>query len=273
MGAIDMSLTDRQQREIAYHATRAKDIAATLPALPDFDIVDNANRRWWNGYWHFWTLARSINWAGKRVLVPGAGYGDDAMRIAKLGGEVHASDLSTESVAIAKERTARAGLNIDFAVCPLETMPYPDASFDAVLLIDIMHHVDVPAALAEIRRVLKPGGIMLVNEIYTHDAIEQGIRRSWLVEKLLYPLLRKRVYGTDQPYITEDERKLSNAELRAIEGAMTTVEKRHWFNFLTGRLFNVESPWIVGAMDRFLIGALGPGGRYVAGRVVLMGRR
>lgn len=265
-------LSERQQREVDYHRTRALAHAALAAEPVDLDISRNPRRRWWNGYWAFWTLARGIDWAGKRVLLPGCGFGEDAIRIATLGAEVYASDLSPDSIAIARARATREGVpGIRFEVGPIERMPYPDGFFDSVLLINIMHHVEVGQAVAELARVLKPGGLVLVNEVYTHDILERRVRQSWLVRKLLYPLAVRRIYGSAEPYITADERKLSAAELDAICG-MLASRRMLWFDFLANRLFAGGGGPATKA-DRLALRAIGGLGRYLGGRVVVIGRR
>lgn len=265
------NLTERQLREIEYHRERAGVLSGKALKAVATDIVLNKSRRWWNGYWAFWTQVRAVDWEGKRVLVPGAGYGDDAVRLACLGATVVASDISPDSVEIARSRAALHGLdNITFEVAPLETLPYDDDSFDGVLLVDIMHHVNVEAAVREIARVLKPGAYVFVNEIYTHDFIERTIRQSGVVKRWLYPLLTRTVYGTGSPYITQDERKLNAAELATI-ASLTERPRFTWFNMTVGRLFSVSSG-AAARIDRAAIALLGPLGRFVAGRVLISGK-
>ena len=93
-------LSGRQQREIDYHRERAQKHAALAYTPVDFEICRSSVRRWWNGYWTFWTLARAIDWSGQRVLLPGCGFDKDAIRVAALGAEVFASDISPDSVEI-----------------------------------------------------------------------------------------------------------------------------------------------------------------------------
>lgn len=264
-------LSGRQQREIDYHRERAQKHAALAYTPVDFEICRSSVRRWWNGYWTFWTLARAIDWSGQRVLLPGCGFGEDAIRVAALGAEVFASDISPDSVEIARSRAAREGYDgIHFDVGPIERMSYPNGFFDAILLINIMHHVEVESATAELSRVLKPGGLVLVNEVYTHDFLQHRVRQSWIVRKLLYPLTVRRIYGSDDPYITEDERKLSAPELDMISGMLHTRQKL-WFDCLANRLF-AGGGGLATKADRLLLSTLGRLGRYLGGRVVLIGR-
>ena len=67
--------------------------------------------------------------------------------------------------------------NIRFDVLPAERMDYPDDSFDLVFFNDILHHVDIPATLAEARRILRPGGTLIANELYTHSVL-QSVREN-----------------------------------------------------------------------------------------------
>jgi ubiquinone/menaquinone biosynthesis C-methylase UbiE len=90
-----------------------------------------------------------------------------------------------------------------------------DETFDLVYLPDVVPHLDIPAAIHEVRRVLKPTGVVLGNEPYTHSWL-QTIRQSRLVRELIYPRMVKRIYGTETPYITADERKLDQRDFRQI---------------------------------------------------------
>jgi SAM-dependent methyltransferase len=88
---------------------------------------------------------------GSRVLELGAGTGYQAAHLKERGFQVEAIDLPGSSLA-----TSRVHPVLDYDG---RHIPFPDASFDVVFSSNVLEHVrDVPAMLAETRRVLKPGG-------------------------------------------------------------------------------------------------------------------
>lgn len=101
---------------------------------------------------------------GADVLDLGCGGGHVAFAAAAAGARVTAYDLSAEMLAAVSAEAARRGLpQIETRQGGAETLPFPDAAFDAVLTRYSAHHWrDVPAALCEARRVLRPGGLMVV---------------------------------------------------------------------------------------------------------------
>ncbi len=114
---------------------------------------------------------------------------------------------------ITRQRAARMAVTgINLKVMPAESLTYPDNFFDLVYFNDILHHVNIPAAVAETQRVLKPGGKMIANELYTHSIL-QKVRESRLVTSFFYPRMIRFIYGTDKPYITQDEHKINEHEL------------------------------------------------------------
>jgi ubiquinone/menaquinone biosynthesis C-methylase UbiE len=105
---------------------------------------------------------------GDRVLEVGCGTGEVALR-ARLrvgpAGQVSGVDPSADMIAVARRKAAQNGLEIDYRVGTIEALPFQDASLDVVLSSLMMHHLpdDVKrAGLAEVRRVLAPGGRLLV---------------------------------------------------------------------------------------------------------------
>lgn len=94
-----------------------------------------------------------------RMIDLGCGGGHCSFNAAPHAGEVVAYDLSAEMLeAVRAEATARGFANITTRQGPAERLPFPDGAFDAVVSRYSAHHwSSLPAALAEARRVLKPG--------------------------------------------------------------------------------------------------------------------
>lgn len=266
----DFALDDRQARERAYHvefAHRNRDKAEQAVLL---DVIEPGARRPWNGYWSAYDLLMAHGVTGKRVLIPGCGFGEDAIRIAKLGGRVYASDLSEELLEIARRRAVLMGVaDIQFDVMPAEALTYPDDFFDVILFNGILHHVAIPAALAQAQRVLRPGGYIVVNELYTHSAL-QRIRTSRIISTLLYPHMVRSIYGTQDTYITEDEHKIDEHELAMIEAVLQPDMQRSFFMLFAGR---IVPPYHTAfqKFDRVVLNWADNFGRLLAGRIVLSG--
>lgn len=265
-----MTLTDRQQREIDYHRDYAASKAAQKLIPVNFDVIDDDKRRPQNAFWSAYDRLMALDLKGKRALVPGCGFGEDAIRLARLGAEVEAFDISPDIVDIASRRCAEFGYSgVNFDVMPSEGLTYADNSFDLVLFIDILHHVDIPATMREVERVLKPGGRIVGNELYTHSWMQKNLRKSWIVDKALYPAMRRFIYGDNKPYITPDEHKINETEFSAVEATCSSFEA-DWFNAIIGRLAPDRLPFVA-SIDRALMKSIGMSGRYAAGRVVFQG--
>ena len=267
---LNIQLTDRQQRELDYHKEHAELHKSILSAPFSWDVLQSPGKRWWNAYWGMYEYLMNCDLETKAVLVVGCGFGDDALRLAKLGARVCAFDLSPASLEIAKALALREGLEIDFQQMPAEKMLYADNTFDYVISRDILHHVDIPATMREIVRVSKPDAIFVVNEIYSHSFTDK-IRHSTLVEKILYPRMRRLIYGPVKPYITEDERKLSEVDIKEIERLLQTRLFTKYFNFLVTRIIPDRFEHIV-KLDRILLRMLRPVGHLIAGRVLFSAR-
>lgn len=263
----DVALTRRQAREVEYHRQHAKEGLVLLKRPLPRSICDRPERRWWNPYWHAYaTLLHHVRPEGNRVLVIGCGFGEDAVRMAILGFQVDAFDLSGESLEIAKAMAERERVVVSFLKAPVEQLPYPDQVFDAVLAIDILHHVDIPKAMTEMRRVLKPGGVFVAREPYTHRALDRMIA---LPKRLLHSVLVPVVYGTKELYITADERKLTERDVKNVTEGFSTAA-RDYFQILTGRLF--FHSWEFGSKIERAVLRLG-GGYLLAGSLVITATR
>jgi ubiquinone/menaquinone biosynthesis C-methylase UbiE len=100
-----------------------------------------------------------------RVLEVGAGTGFFLLNLWQAGfvEEAHATDLSVGMLAACRANADRLGCRIGTAAGDAERLPYADASFDLVVGHAFLHHLpDYAGAIAEMRRVLRPGGALLI---------------------------------------------------------------------------------------------------------------
>ena len=117
------------------------------------------------------TVALASAQPGDHVLEVGCGTGDVALTAhARVGanGRVVGIDPSPEMIAVAQRKAQRLGCPATFQLGVIEALPFPDQHFDVVLSSLMMHHLpgDLKrAGLAEIARVLKPGGRLVIVDI------------------------------------------------------------------------------------------------------------
>jgi ubiquinone/menaquinone biosynthesis C-methylase UbiE len=104
---------------------------------------------------------------GQSVLDVGCGTGSLAIAARRLvgpAGQVEGVDASPELIARARRKAGKAGVDVRFTIGGAETLPFPDAKFDAVLNTMVLHHLPRETrerCAREMRRVVRPGGRVL----------------------------------------------------------------------------------------------------------------
>jgi ubiquinone/menaquinone biosynthesis C-methylase UbiE len=143
----------------------------------------------------------------RRVLEYGCGTGSLAFGLTAEAGEVIGIDISDVAIERALREARLRGLeNAQFVVDNAEAMHLPDAHVDVVVGSGIVHHLDIPKAMAEVRRVLRTGGVAIFAEpLAQNPALEWYRRRT--------PELR-----------SPDEHPLTMADLRAIARGFSSAK-------------------------------------------------
>lgn len=111
---------------------------------------------------------------GLRVLDVGCGTGNLLLALGRrrLGVELVGLDPDLRALAAAGRKSGRAGVAVDWRRGFAQELPFPDASLDRVFSSLMLHHLDPPAKdelLAEVRRVLRPGGLLVLADMDGHD--------------------------------------------------------------------------------------------------------
>jgi demethylmenaquinone methyltransferase/2-methoxy-6-polyprenyl-1,4-benzoquinol methylase len=163
---------------------------------PRYDLLNRVlsagiDRRWRRACVDFLALA-----APSRILDLCTGTGDLLLEaLGRDGGHRGLGlDLSLEMLRRARAKAVRQGARATLAAADAERLPLPDASFDAAMVAFGIRNVgDVAAALSEARRVLKPGGRLVVLEFGLPRGPGAGLYRAYF-DKLL-PLVGRVVSG------------------------------------------------------------------------------
>ncbi len=115
-------------------------------------------------------LARTAD-DGSPALDLGCGAGHAAYALARGGAKVTACDIAPEMLAVVAAEAERRGLDITTRQTPAERLPFPDGAFALAATRYSAHHwADVPAALAELRRVLAPDAPLAVVDIVAPES-------------------------------------------------------------------------------------------------------
>lgn len=195
---MEVHLSERVERERRAHTD--DDVLARSYALKD-------------RFAHIWTFpsrqrlfglmdAYARDLRGQTVLDYGCGRGEASLKYLEAGAaKVVGIDISEAYVTEAQDKATTAGYDpsrFDFRAMDAHRLDFPDASFDVVIGYGILHHLDADVALAEIHRVLKPGGRVLLQEPLADHPLLKLFRR-------LTPNAR-----------TEDEEPFSGAEIKRL---------------------------------------------------------
>ena len=137
----------------------------------------------WYEHWHRYCLAASLV-RGKRVLDAACGEGYGSALLSRSAATVTGVDVGADAVAHARARYRAPGLS--FVQASVTALPLPDASVDVVVSFETIEHLEPQRAmLAEFRRVLAPGGVLVISSpnrpVYNEDA---ALRNEFHVREL-----------------------------------------------------------------------------------------
>jgi SAM-dependent methyltransferase len=200
----------QKQQAIETHSQQAGEFAASYDSLERdaYATCFNYSRHRLNGWLDRLLPARGD---GMRLLDVGCGTGHHLVRFRRLGFEVVGTDGSAEMLARARENNP----GVEFHQGDVEQLPFEDASFDYLNCIEVLRYLpQMERCVAEMGRVLKPGGVALVTA-----APRWSLNGYWLVNRLAPHLRVKDLVTLRQFFASSRElrRAFSEAGFERIE--------------------------------------------------------
>ncbi len=184
-------------------ADKARHVRGVFDSVaPKYDLMNDLMSGGLHRAWKAFTVLVADVQEGDAVLDIAGGTGDLAMAFAKKvgkSGQVVHTDINEAMLRTGRDRLLDAGVSLPTVVCDAEQLPFPDNHFAVVSVafgLRNMTHKD--AALAEMRRVLRPGGKLLVLEFSKVAPPLQKVY-DWYSFKVL-PRLGQWVAGDDASY-------------------------------------------------------------------------
>lgn len=224
-------MTDAQEllrREEGFHDDWARAVdPSTVMVRESFTLPSCPENRW---------IARELGDVRGRVLLElGAGLGEASAWFAMQGATVLATDLSSAMLALARRVGSVQGASIMAAQMDGATLALANDSVDIVYGANVLHHVETARCLAEVHRVLRPGGVAVFWDPLRYNPVINVYRRMATEVR------------------TEDEHPLGREDLTAMRRQFRTVRARFfwlatlgvflWFFFVRGVHPNAERYW------------------------------
>jgi SAM-dependent methyltransferase len=167
---VALTLRPRLEREYHESEDQARSSSPLLRSLYGSGLFDEAE-----GY-HLDMLG---DIRAARALDYGCGGGWSTARLRSRGARVTAFDISQTRLAEAQGHLFRDGEKpgVDLVLCAAEALPFARASFEAIYGKQVLHHLELDAAVPEIARVLRPGGRAVFLEPLIHNPLLEAYRR------------------------------------------------------------------------------------------------
>ena len=218
---------------------KARRVAGVFSSVAKrYDLMNDLMSGGLHRAWKVFTVRHAAVRPGMRVLDVAGGTGDLARAFAKQVGPeglVVLTDINGPMLVRGRERLLDRGLNVPLAQCDAEHLPFAEGSFDVVTVaFGLRNMTRKDAAIAEMRRVLRPGGRLLILEFSKVWEPLAPIYDAYSFRVI--PWIGERVAGdgASYRYLAESIRMHpAQAELAAM---MTNagLEKVEWFNLTAG---------------------------------------
>ncbi len=205
---------------------------------PRYDLMNDVLSGGLHRLWKAFTIRQAGVRPGMRVLDVAAGTGDLTRAFAReVGPEglVVLTDINAEMLAAGRDRLLDEGRIVPAVRCDAERLPFPERSFDLVSVgFGLRNMTHKEQALREMRRVLKPGGRLLVLEFSkvwqplapVYDAYSMRVM-PWLGERIAGD-------GASYRYLAESIRMHPSQPELAGMMEQAGLERVQWFNFAAG---------------------------------------
>ncbi len=224
-------------------AEKAQRVAGVFSSVAQkYDIMNDLMSLGLHRLWKQFAIQISGVKEGERVLDVAGGTADLALAFARrvgnfeqTGGQVWLTDINNAMLEVGRDRLLDHGLQMPVAQCDAEKLPFPDDFFDCVTVaFGLRNMTHKERALAEMRRVLRPGGRLLVLEF---SKVWQPLRAAYDIYSFkLLPWLGSKVAGDADSYryLAESIRMHPDQESLKAMMEQAGLERVEFFNLSAG---------------------------------------
>ncbi len=216
--------------------TKAKRVEQVFDRVAGrYDLMNDLMSFGMHRLWKAFAVSVARVKPGERVLDVASGSGDLARAFAARGAQVWMSDINGPMLARGRDRLLDAGHMSPAVQCDAERLPFGSASFDCVSVgFGLRNMTRKDAALAEMARVLKPGGRLLVLEF---SQVWKPLQKPYdLYSFHVLPWLGEKVAGDAAPYryLAESIRMHPDQPALAVMMERSGLEMVEYFNLAAG---------------------------------------